>query len=79
MKLWVSKTHSDEGEDLAKEGKLVIIKVTKEDVRQIASFFQKVSLYLKENDFCHMHFRDFLKGWNRKDDIDIQVDVVPKK
>ena len=57
MKLYLSKTHSDEDGPMADEGKLAIIYSTREDIRNLTEFFNKVNTYLEDNEYCHMQFR----------------------
>ena len=42
MKLYLSKTHSDEDGPYADEGKLGIIYSSKEDIIKLCDFFEKV-------------------------------------
>jgi hypothetical protein len=75
MELYLSKTHSDENGPFAESGKLGIIRCSKENFLQLSNFFQKVSKELETDGNCHMHFRDYLEKWNKKEHIDIQIDI----
>ena len=75
MNLYLSNEHSDEdGDDPVSTGKLAMMYGSKTEILEVCEFFKAVEQYLKENDFCHMHLRDFLKNWNRQM-IDIEVNV----
>jgi hypothetical protein len=74
MKLYSANTYPDE------EGKAILAKSailigTKQEVKELAAFFNTVSSYLKTKDYCHMHFCDYLKGWKKKQNIDIEITV----
>jgi len=75
MKLYLSKTHSDEEGPYAEEGKLAIIKSSKEDIIKLSAFLNEVTEYLKKNDYCHMQFRDHFDGWSKSEHIDIEINV----
>lgn len=75
MKLYLSKTHSDEDGPMADEGKLAIIYSSKEDIRNLTEFFHKVNTYLDDNEYCHMHFRDYFENWSKEKHIDIEINV----
>jgi glycosylphosphatidylinositol transamidase (GPIT) subunit GPI8 len=75
MKLYLSKTHSDEDGPYADEGKLGIIYSSREDIIKLCDFFEKVRNELTEQENIHMHFRDSFDDWNRENYIDIEVNV----
>jgi len=75
MKLYLSKRHSDEDGPLAKEGKLGIIYSSKEDLLRLCDFFVEVKEELKSAEKIHMHFRDCFDDWDKKQHIDIEVNV----
>jgi hypothetical protein len=75
MELYLSKTHADEDGPMAVDGKLAIIRCSKNDVQHLADFFNDICEDLKNTDKCHLHFRDHLKNWSKDKHIDIQVDV----
>lgn len=75
MKAWLYKSLSDNDDTSAIEGKGVIIVASKEQVIHLAEFLQKVSNYLKANDYCHMHFRDYFPKWEKNHYIDVEVNV----
>jgi hypothetical protein len=75
MKAWLSQNHSDEEGPMATEGKLVILKGSIADIKAIAEFLGKVSTYLSSNEYCHMHLRDHMRDWSKKDHIDIEITV----
>ncbi|GAA0871621.1 hypothetical protein GCM10009117_07670 [Gangjinia marincola] len=75
MKIYLSKAHSDEDGSFAVEGKQGIIYGTKEDIMNLCSFFKQVESHIKENENCHMHFRDSLKNWNKDKHIDLEINL----
>jgi hypothetical protein len=76
MKLYLSKTHSDEDDDdLVTAGKLVMIYGTKQEVLELCDFFKSVEKHLNQNEFCHMHLRDHLTDWNSKENVDIEINA----
>ena len=75
MKLYVSKSHSDEEGPYADSGKLGIIYSSKEDIIKLCDFFDKVRNELSDNENLHMHFRDSFDEWNREQHIDIEVNL----
>ncbi|MFK8044144.1 MAG: hypothetical protein AB8B72_01515 [Crocinitomicaceae bacterium] len=75
MKLFLSKVHSEENGPNAKEGKHGIVYSSKEDIVRLSEFFNKVTEYLKTNEYCHMQFRDSFEGWNKEEHIDIEINV----
>ena len=78
MKLYLSKSHSDEDGPYAEEGKLAIIQSSKEDVIKLSTFLNEVAEYLKTNDYCHMHFRDHFDEWSKTEHIDIEINVYER-
>ena len=78
MKLYMSKTHSDE-DGQYDEGKLCSIYCNKDDIKKLRSFIESVDDYLENNEFCHMHFRDSFSEWNKNEHIDIEIDVDERK
>lgn len=75
MKIYLSKTHSDEEGEIAEEGKLGIIYGKKEQLLKLCDFFKQVEEHLKTNNNCHMHLRDSLENWNSKSDIDLEINL----
>lgn len=75
MKLYLSKTHSDEDGPLADEGKLAIIYSNREDIKRLSKFINEVDRYLDKNEYCHMQFRDHFEEWNKEHHIDIEINV----
>ena len=75
MKAWLAETFADEEGPMAIEGRNVIIQGSKEEVRAIAEFAREVADHLESNDYCHMHLSDSMKNWNKKNHIDIQLNV----
>jgi len=78
MKLYSANSYSDENGKAIKAKSTRLIG-TKQEVKQLTSFFNAVSTYLKSNDYCHMHFRDYLKGWKKNKNIDIEITVENKQ
>lgn len=77
MKLYLSKSHSDEDGPFANEGKLAIIYSSKEDLLKLCNFFEKVKNELSNQENIHMHFRDSFNSWNRENHIDIEINIEP--
>jgi hypothetical protein len=75
MKLYLSKSHSDEDGPYADEGKLGMIISNREDLIKLCDFFEKVKDELSKQDNIHMHFRDSFEEWNRENHIDIEVNT----
>lgn len=75
MKIYLSKTHAEEDGALADEGKLGVIIGSKNDIKRLSEFLYSVSEYLESNEYCHMHFRDSFKDWNKENHIDIEINV----
>jgi len=75
MELYLSKNHSDE-EHSAEKGVYGLVFSSKEDVIKLCEFFEKVKEHLKDNDKCHMHFRDSFEEWNKDDHFDIEVNTI---
>lgn len=75
MKLYLSKTHSDEDGPFAEEGKLGIIYSKKEDLIKLCDFFEQVKRELKMGENIHLQFRDSFDDWNKKNHIDIEINV----
>jgi glycosylphosphatidylinositol transamidase (GPIT) subunit GPI8 len=75
MKLYLSKTHSDEEESFADEGKLGILYSSREDLIKLCDFFDNIRNELSKQDNIHMHFRDSFDNWSRENHIDIEVNV----
>jgi len=75
MKLYLSKTHSDEDGSYAEEGKLGILYGSKEDILGLCNYFEKVKEHILKNDNCHMHFRDNFKNWDKNHHIDLEVNL----
>lgn len=75
MKLYLSKTHSDEDGPYVDEGKMGIIYSSREDLLKLCDFFEKVRNELSGQENIHMHFRDSFENWNRENHIDIEVNV----
>lgn len=75
MKLYLSKTYSDENGPYADEGKQGIIYSSKEDLIKLCDFFEKVREELSDKKTIHMHFRDSFENWNRENHIDIEVNI----
>lgn len=75
MKIYLSKTHSDEDGSFAVEGKLGILYSKREDLIELCNFFEKVKDELSKRKNIHMHFRDSFNEWNRENHIDIEINV----
>ena len=58
MKLYLSKTYSDEDGPMATEGKLAILYSSRENLEKLCDFFEKVREELNSKEKIHMHFRD---------------------
>ena len=77
MKLYLSKSHSDEDDDeYAQEGVYGLLFSSKEDILSMCDFFAEVKEHLTDNETCHMHFRDSHKNWNKNKHIDIEVNTL---
>ena len=75
MEAWLASSFDDEDGPMAVRGRSVILRVSKEEVRAIAAFLQEVAAHLDTADFCHMHLRDHMPGWNRSQHADIEITV----
>ena len=75
MKLYLSKTHSDEDGPISDEGKLGIVYSSKDDIKKLCDFFQEVQNYISKNDTCHMHFRDSFDDWDKDKHIDFEINI----
>lgn len=75
MKIYLSKTHSDQDGPFADEGKLGIIYSSKEDLEKLCDFFEKVKKELSVKENIHMHFRDSFENWNPKNHIDLEINI----
>ncbi len=60
---------------MAVEGRSIIIKGTKEDMKAIAAFANAVAKHLESAEDCHMHLQDHMPGWKKGDHIDIEMNV----
>lgn len=76
MKAYIAKTFSEEEGPDAIEGKTVTIQASKQQITELAEFLAKVAEYVKENDNCHMHFRDNNKNWSKDKYIDVAVNLI---
>jgi hypothetical protein len=74
MKLYFSKSHSDE-EGFGEEAKLGMVFASKEEIIKICDFFIQVKSHIKNNDNCHMHLRDNFEGWNKENNFDVEVNL----
>lgn len=79
MKIYLSRTHSDEDGEFAEEGKMGKIYGNKEDILNLCSFFRKVEKHLRANESCHMHFRDSFVIWNKMNHIDLEINLVEEE
>lgn len=79
MKVYLSKTHSDEDGALADEGKLGIIYSSKDDLLKLCDFFEKVRNEISKKDNIHMQFRDSFEEWDRVKHIDLEVNLENQK
>ncbi len=75
MKAYLADSFSDEDGPAATEGKLVYIRGTKEDVRELADFLDSVVNHLETSDACHLHFQDHFEKWSKAKHIDLVIDV----
>jgi hypothetical protein len=75
MKLYLSKSHSDDDGFFPEQGKSGIIFSSKADVIKLCDFFEKVKNHIENNDKCHMHFRDSFLEWEKEKHIDIEINV----
>ena len=75
MRLYLSKTHSDEDGPYADDGKLGILYSSKDDILKLCDFFDKVRDELSKQENLHMHFRDSFDEWEREKHIDIEVNL----
>ncbi|WP_248722865.1 hypothetical protein [Seonamhaeicola sp. ML3] len=76
MKIYLSKTYSDEDGAFAIEGKHGIIYGTKDDILNLCSFFKLVESHINEDENCHMQFRDCFTNWNKKEHIDLEINLI---
>jgi len=76
MKIYISKSHSDEDGSLAEEGKLGIIYSSKSDILELCDFFENVKNHLEKNDNCHMQLRDNFINWNKDKHIDLEINII---
>ena len=75
MKLYLSKTHSDEDGSYADQGKLGLLYSNREDLNRLCDFFEQVKSEMKKHDNIHMHFRDSFDEWSKENHIDIEINV----
>lgn len=75
MKLYLSKTHSDEDGPFAEEGKLGIIYSSKDVILKLCDFFEQVKNHLEKDDNCHIYFRDSFAGWKKDEHIDLEINI----
>jgi hypothetical protein len=76
MKAYLANTFSEEEGPMAVEGKTVYINASKEEIKKLAKFLDKVATYVENNDLCHMQFRDYEPDWNKKNYIDVAIELV---
>lgn len=85
MKIYLSKTHSDEDNPegvFAESGKLGIIYSDQQDLMQLCNFFEDVKKELEHTvvgDPFHLHFRDFLPNWNKSQHIDLEINLIKEE
>lgn len=76
MRLFLSTTHSDEDGPDPEEGKYGMIYGSRAELSELCDFFQDVKEeLLRGRDKLHLHFRDYATNWDRKTDIDIEVNL----
>lgn len=75
MKLYLSKSHSDDDGFFPEQGKSGIIFSSKSDIMRLCEFFEQVKKHIEKNDNCHMHFRDSFSDWKKEKHIDIEINV----
>ncbi|MBU1220428.1 hypothetical protein KKF34_06210 [Myxococcota bacterium] len=75
MKVFLVDSFSDEEGPVAVEGKTVYIQGDKQKILELCKFFREIENHLENADYCHMQFRDSYDNWNKKNYIDVEVDV----
>ncbi|MBP0905849.1 hypothetical protein ACFSKN_15005 [Mariniflexile gromovii] len=75
MKIYLSKSHSDDDGFFPDEGKSGIIFSSKDDILKLCEFFEKVKNHIENNDNCHMHFRDSFSEWKKEKHIDLEINM----
>ena len=75
MELYLDKVFSEEDGLEIQEGKTAIINGSKEKILELCEFFEKVKKHMQQSTYCHMQFRDYNQNWNKKEYIDIEVNV----
>ena len=75
MKAYLANTFSDEEGPMAVEGKTIYIHGNKEKLLELCRYFSEIEKHIKENNTCHMHFRDYSTNWNKDSYIDVAVDI----
>lgn len=58
------------------DGKTVYIQGNKEKLLELCRFFSELEKQIKENDICHMHFRDSCEKWEKGSYIDVAVELL---
>ena len=75
MKAYLADSFSDEEGAPADESKLVYLRGSKNEVSDLSRFLSSAVEWLEDHDSCHLHLSDFLEDWNKKDHIDLVIDV----
>lgn len=75
MEAYSSNTFSDEEGPLHEKVKSIIIQGSKSEILNLANFINQVATYLNSNDYCHMHFGDYKKEWDKKKHFDLEINV----
>jgi hypothetical protein len=75
MKLYLSKSHSDDDGFFPDQGKLGIIFSSKDDILKLCDFFEKVKTHIEKSNNCHMYFRDSFPEWKKNEHIDLEINV----
>jgi hypothetical protein len=78
MKAYLANTFSDEEGPMAEEGKTIYIHASKDKLLELCKYFSEIEKHIKQNETCHMHFRDYSQNWNKQQYIDIAIDIEEK-
>ncbi|WP_156115549.1 hypothetical protein [Psychroserpens sp. Hel_I_66] len=76
MKIYLSKSHSDDDDFFPDQGKSGIIFSSKDDILKLCDFFETVKNHIENNDNCHMHFRDSFPEWQKEKHIDLEINLA---
>lgn len=76
LKAFLANSFADEEGPMAQEGKTVYLQGSKRELLALCDFFKAIGQYLKQEDTCHLHFRDYLEIWDKSMYIDVVVGLV---